>query len=54
MSEPIDPMDVYDSTHGRPEATPAMPNMSEAELFGTGLNPVRETPLPAKGLKEVK
>jgi hypothetical protein len=53
MSEEKDPLDAYDAKHGRPEATPAAPAMSEADLFGTSLNPVRETPLAGTGLREV-
>lgn len=51
--EPKDPIDAYDAKHGRPEATPAAPNMSEADLFGEKLNPVRETPNAAANLKTV-
>lgn len=47
------PVDEYDSKHGKPEATPAAPKLSEAEAFGTSLNPVRETPLAAKNLQTV-
>lgn len=51
--EPKDPIDEYDSKHGRPEATPDKPVQSEADAWGTSLNPVRETPLAATGLKSV-
>jgi hypothetical protein len=49
----FDPIDAYDSKHGKPEATPDAPAMSEADLYGTTLNPVRETPLAAANLKAV-
>lgn len=51
--EPKDPIDEYDRTHGRPDATPDKPNQSEADAWGTTLNPVRETPTPFKDVKEV-
>lgn len=50
MSEPSDPIDSYDAQHGRPEATPDMPSESPEELYGTRLNPVRETPVPFRGM----
>ena len=53
MAEPKDPIDTYDASHGDPSKTPDKPNQSEADAWGTSLNPVRETPLPAKGLKQV-
>lgn len=54
MAEDVkDPIDAYDSKHGRPEATPDKPNQSEADAWGTNLNPVRETPLAGTNLKEV-
>lgn len=51
--EPKDPIDEYDAKHGKPEATPDAPNISETDAWGTSLNPVRETPLAGKNLKEV-
>jgi hypothetical protein len=52
MEEPKDPIDAYDSTHGRPEATPAAPPISEDDAWGSKLNPVRETPNSATNLRE--
>ena len=49
--EPNDPLDAYDSAHGKPDNGP--PKLSEEELFGGKLNPVRETPLAGTGLKQV-
>lgn len=51
--EPKDPLDAYDAKHGRPEATPDAPTISEADAWGTTLNPVRETPLAGTNLKQV-
>jgi hypothetical protein len=50
--EPKDPTDEYDAQHGRPEGTPDQPKMSEADLYGTSLNPVRETITPFSNLRE--
>jgi len=36
--------DEYDAQHGRPSATPDAKPISEADAWGTALNPVRETP----------
>lgn len=47
-------IDEYDSKHGRPEATPDAPVVSEQDAWGTSLNPVRETPNAAANLKAVK
>lgn len=49
--EPKDPLDDYDRTHGAPDNGP--PKISEADAWGTKLNPVRETPLAGSGLKSV-
>jgi hypothetical protein len=38
--EPADPIDAYDSQHGKMGST--IPTESEAEQWGTALNPVRE------------
>lgn len=46
-------VDKYDGQHGRPEATPDMPQMGQDDLYGTRLNPVRETPSPFKNLQKV-
>lgn len=51
--EPKDPIDAYDSKHGDPSKTPDHPNQSEAEAWGTNLNPVRETPMAGTNLKQV-
>jgi len=51
--EPVDPIEAYDQKHGRPEATPDKPSLSEAEEWGTDLNPLRETPLAGKNLTNV-
>jgi len=51
--EPKDPIDAYDSAHGRPEATPDRPNISPADEFGEKLNPVRDTPLAGTNLNQV-
>jgi hypothetical protein len=51
--EPQDPIEAYDSKHGRPEATPDKPGLSEADEWGTALNPVRETSTPHKNLQQV-
>jgi hypothetical protein len=55
MSEPEPKLttDEYDRAHGDPSKTPAAPKQSEADAWGTSLNPVRETPLAGKGLKSV-
>lgn len=52
-AEPKVPTDAYDAAHGNPAKTPDAPKQSEADAWGTNLNPVRETPLAAKGLKAV-
>jgi hypothetical protein len=44
-------IDKFDATHGKPG--PDHPQISEAEKFGTDLNPVRETPTPFTGLSQV-
>lgn len=49
--EPNDPIDSYDAAHGKPEATPDLPPASTEELYGTRLNPVRETPAPFRNLQ---
>lgn len=52
--EPSDPIDAYDSKHGDPSKTPDAPPISEADAWGTKLNPVQDTPLAATGLKATK
>ena len=52
MAEEVkDPIETYDSTHGKPG--PDHKPMSEAEEWGTDLNPVRETETPFKNTKAV-
>jgi hypothetical protein len=51
--EPKDPIEAYDAAHGDPSKTPAAPALSEADEWGTKLNPVRDTPLAGTGLKQV-
>ena len=51
--EPKDPIEAYDATHGKPEATAQDQGASVDEQWGESLNPVRETPLAATGLKSV-
>lgn len=51
MPEPKDTTEEYDAKHGKPG--PDHDPRSEDEQWGGSLNPVRETPLPAKGLKQV-
>lgn len=53
MADPQDPIEQYDSQHGDPCKTPDKPNQSPDEAWGENLNPVRETPNAAKGLKTV-
>lgn len=48
-----DTTEEYDRAHGDPCKTPDRPNISEADEWGTSLNPVRETPLAGKNLKDV-
>lgn len=47
-----DPIDAYDAAHGVPGAAPAEPQLSEADKWGTSLNPLRETPLAGANLKD--
>lgn len=50
-NEPIDPIDTYDSQHGKQDN--GIPKVSDSEAWGTDLNPVRETPPAASNLKDV-
>ena len=50
-AEPKDPMDEYDSKHGKP--APDAPVVTDADAWGEKLNPVRETPSAATNLKTV-
>jgi hypothetical protein len=50
-TEPVDPIDAYDSKHGKP--APDAPVISEDDAWGNKLNPVRETPLAGSNLKAV-
>lgn len=50
--EPKDPIDEYDRKHGAP--APDAPSVTEQEAWGTGLNPVRDTPNCMTNLKAVK
>lgn len=50
-AEPKDPIEEYDSKHGKP--APDAPPISEDEAWGGKLNPVRETPLAGANLKNV-
>lgn len=50
-TEPADPIDQYDTKHGKP--APDAPVVSEDEAWGGKLNPVRETPNAATNLKAV-
>ena len=45
-----DPIDTFDAAHGKPDN--GTPKLSEEDAWGTNLNPVRETPNPAKNLQE--
>jgi len=47
------PIDAYDREHGKPGSQPDAKPISEAEAWGTTLNPVRETPTPFKNVREV-
>jgi hypothetical protein len=51
--EPVkkDPIDDYDSKHGSVKPDPIL---SEADAWGTKLNPVQETPLEAVNLKVLR
>lgn len=51
MPEPKDEIETYDSKHGTPGEDHKP--LSEADAWGTSLNPVRETPLAGKNLKSV-
>ena len=46
------PIDEYDAKHGKPGAAPDAKPISEADAFGTTLNPVRETATPFTGLRD--
>lgn len=50
-SEPKDPIEEYDSKHGK--AAPDAPPVTPDEAWGEKLNPVRETPPAASNLKTV-
>lgn len=52
-AEPKLTTDEYDRAHGNPASTPDAPKQTEADAWGTKLNPVRDTPLAASGLKSV-
>lgn len=56
MAEPSErtPVEEYDAKHGTPGSVPDAPKISEADAFGTTLNPVRETPPAFSNLREVK
>lgn len=45
--EPKDPMDEYG------QQDDSIPHVSDEQAWGTSLNPVRETPMPAKNLNSV-
>lgn len=51
MVEPKDPIDDYDTSHGKPGADHEQ--RTPDEQWGENLNPVRDTALPAKNLKAV-
>jgi hypothetical protein len=44
-------VDEYDSTHGKQNDT--IPHLSDAQAWGTDLNPVRETPMAGTNLNKV-
>ena len=46
-----DPEDEFDRAHGKPDN--GTPKLGEDEAWGTKQNPVRETPAPFTGLKQV-
>ena len=46
-----DPLDAYDSKYGKPDSGP--PKLTEDEAWGGKLNPVVETALAGKNLKQV-
>ncbi len=54
MGENTIPIDEYDRKHGAPGSKPDKPAQSEADAWGTTLNPVRDTPPAFTGLKETK
>jgi hypothetical protein len=47
------PLDEYDRKNGKPGSVPDAKPISEADAFGTTLNPVRETATPHGPLREV-
>lgn len=49
--EPTLPVDECDRTHGK--QNDSIPKVGEDQAWGTGQNPVRETPHPASGLRQV-
>lgn len=51
ISEGQDSDDAYDKKHGKPDN--GAPKMNEDELYGSKMNPVRDTPLAGKNLKDV-
>lgn len=53
MADQQTEVDKYDQKQGNPSATPDMPQMGPDELYGTKLNPVRETPNCFKNLQKV-
>lgn len=49
--EPQDPIDAYDSAHGK--MGDSIPKISEDQAWGESLNPVRENHTSFKNLKDV-
>jgi hypothetical protein len=49
--EPSDPIDAYDSQHGKMDN--GIPKVSEEQAWGGPLNPVRENHTSYKNLKDV-